>query len=308
MPEFLIWAPTSFEELKQRANEKVKSLIYNDEFYEALYVDYESLPSGTSSIIRNTIVKRDDTIGNLTAIYELKMTSTDTFEVTVYLYEDSQMYGGVQRQTSYTHNGDFRLENNIFDMWRTTDSNVEDLAYEFGVTLPEDVDETGDFSKDYPELAEMVFTRFRDVFEYLANDALEKEERVLSWEKIRAGLLAHNDEVEEEINNIQAAMRRNTNLKMKAARWFDRRKYNELSQNNMLHTLQHRRRIPVPDPPGPFNENVMPLAFKYLNMVESIKKALVMCLLQFSSQAGGKAFELDVASWDDGTFLRDADA
>ena len=44
MPEFLIWAPTSFEELKQRANEKVKSLIYNDEFYEALHVDYSRCP------------------------------------------------------------------------------------------------------------------------------------------------------------------------------------------------------------------------------------------------------------------------
>lgn len=297
----------SFEELKRRATQLVTPMVYNLKIYEELYNDYESLlqQGYNSTIIRNTIVQSDPRIDNLTASYELKMKNTETYELTVYLYKDSIIYEETEEPTSYEYYGDFSLANDIADMWRTNEMEIPDIARKLGMTPPQAVNQTGVLSLDYPEFAKELFNRQRRAMEYLINDAVEAEDRVVTFKLMKEAVFAGDERAKQEVNRIQIAHRAKPNWKMDAARWFDRRMYKELSDNNLVHTLPRHRRKPH-GPPGVFNENVMPSAFKYLEIVESIRKAFVMCLLNRGSQEGGRVRRADINAWDDGSFLEES--
>ena len=281
--------PETVDELERRLTQKVMPLVYNDGMYARLYQDYELLlQRGNGQMIRNEIVDAAHSIGNVTAYYTLKMTTADTYELTVHVSEDKKMLGSERNSASYTYTGNHNLANDIKQYWDLNSATWDRMAAAMGFNA-----EAGQRPSD-GELSRLFLERFQHVLVYLANNMVAREDRYVDPELVRIATSRDEAGAVDAYRRlydltVNARMAPNSR-QLSAARWFHNRKLSELGAGGNLRYVPHSvygawNRFP-------FNGDLVADCFKYLNMVEAIKETFVGCLLQMSYATGGAARDL----------------
>lgn len=281
-------APQDVHELMKSIEARIAPHVYNDVLYAQLYHDYDALLKAGylgDNYIRNTIVDASQTLGNITASYELRLTTTDTWNVTVHVQESSALCGSRIRSASETifrNNGRYT---DILRFWQMHNlgPGTEQIARELG--MPEDSTDT--------ELRGALVNRYKDVLLYLANNmapngsdvSMDLIRRAIDGDNVRDAGAFH-----QLYQRVQSSQQKPVQRDFATALWFsDRIRKEAVSGNNLkgltwgqIHNFNH----------APFNENIIPRAFMYLDIVKAIAEAFAFCLLQMSHAPGGAAREI----------------
>ena len=281
-------APRDVHELMADIESKIAPHVYNDAFYAYLYHDYEMLLTAGylgGSYIRNTIVDASQTLGNITASYELRLTSTDTWNVTVHVQESSALCGSRIRSASETifrNNGRYT---DILRFWQMHNipPRLDQMAQELGLTAP--LTDT--------DLYNAWVQKYKDVLLYLANNMTPNGSDV-SMELILRAIDGDDHSSPIAFRELHALVRSSQQKPLRrdfaTALWFSDRIRKEAVAGNNLGGLTwgqvHNYN------PAPFNENILPRAFMYLDIVKAIAEAFALCLLQMSHATGGAARDI----------------
>lgn len=277
--------PQNVHELMESIEAKIAPHVYKEALYAQLYHDYEELLlTGYlgGNYIHNTIVDASQDLGNITASYELRLTSTDSWNVTVHVYESSVLGGSRIRSASETIFRDNGRYNDILQFWQLQTLRADGIAR--ALNLPENSTET--------EVRNAMIDRYKHALLYLANNATPNGSDV-SMELLLRAVDGDNPSDANAFGQFfQLVKASHANPKprdLMTALWFSDRKRKELIAG---HNAQHLAFGQAGDwNEAPFNQNILPRSFMYLDMVKAIAEAFALCLLQMSHAPGGAARE-----------------
>ena len=277
--------PRSVEELVKSIHAKIAPYVFNEGLYAQLYQDYEALLGRGylgGRFIRNPIVDASQTLGNITASYELRLTSMDTWNVTVHVQEASAVGGSSMRFESETIFRDNAQYTDILRFWQLSQVRQEILARELGLPA------------DSPEAAvrDAMIERYKHALLYLANNTTENGSDV-SMDLLVAAINGNNRMVgafHQLYQLVEASHARPMPRDLATALWFSNKKRQEIFAAGNHYMLSGAQIRDWND--APFNENIIPRSFMYLDVVRAIAEAFAVCLLKMSHGVGGAAREI----------------
>ena len=280
--------PQNVQELMRSIGAQIAPYVYNEGLYAQLYQDYETL-LGTGYLsgrfIRHTIVDASQTLGNITASYELRLTSMDTWNVTVHVQESGAVCASPIRFESETIFRNNATYTDILRFWQLNLLNHRQLARDLG--LPE-----GSLEAD---VRDAMIEKYRHVMLYLANNMTENGSGA-TMDLIVNAVNGNNrgaagaDQFYQLYQLVEASQARPKPRDLATALWFSNRKRQEIvaGGNHWLASGAQLRGWSA----APFNENIIPLSFMYLDVVKAIAEAFALCILKMSHADGGAAREI----------------
>ena len=278
--------PRSVEELVKSIHAKIAPYVFNEGLYAQLYQDYEALLGRGylgGRFIRNPIVDASQTLGNITASYELRLTSMDTWNVTVHVQEASAVCGSSMRFESETIFRDNAQYTDILRFWQLNLVSLDTLARELGLPV-------GSLEED---VRVAMIDRYKHALLYLANNTTENGAGVpmnLLVKVLNTSGAEGADQFFQLYNMVKDSHAKPMPRDLATALWFSNRKRQEILAGGNHYMLSGAQIRDWND--APFNENIIPRSFMYLDVVKAIAEAFALCMLKMSHGAGGAAREI----------------
>ena len=194
------------------------------------------LQRGNGRRIRNEIVDAAHSIGNVTAYYTLKMTTADTYELTVHVSEDKKMLGSERCSETYTYTGNHNLANDIKQYWDLNSATWDRMAAAMGFNAeagqrPSD----GELSGSFWNASSTCSCTWRTTWSQEKTGTSTRSWRGLLPAETRRRCGRLQELYDATVNARMAPNSR----QLSAARWFHNRKLSELEACGNLRYVPH---------------------------------------------------------------------